>query len=102
MNSVTLKEAIVSICDGLAIPLPDKISFFRWFLQFLMACEFCHMADMLSYFDIGENWKSEYLGDMFVGHKCRQLLQEHAKSLAKSPYLAKGYVLFNFLKSLLF
>ncbi|CAI9781669.1 unnamed protein product [Fraxinus pennsylvanica] len=28
INSVTLKDAIVSICDELDIPLPDKISFF--------------------------------------------------------------------------
>ena len=29
INSVTLKEAISSICDVLGVPLPDKIRFFR-------------------------------------------------------------------------
>lgn len=29
INSVTLKNAIVSICDELGVPLPEKIRFFR-------------------------------------------------------------------------
>lgn len=29
INSVTLKDAMVSICDELGVPLPDKIRFFR-------------------------------------------------------------------------
>nr|GMD71398.1 protein TAB2 homolog, chloroplastic [Ipomoea batatas] len=33
INSVTLKEAIVSICDDLGVPLPNKIRFFRSQMQ---------------------------------------------------------------------
>nr|GME06451.1 protein TAB2 homolog, chloroplastic [Ipomoea batatas] len=33
INSVTLKEAIVSICDDLGVPLPIKIRFFRSQMQ---------------------------------------------------------------------
>lgn len=29
INSITLKDALVSICDDLGLPLPDKIRFFR-------------------------------------------------------------------------
>lgn len=29
INSITLKDALVSICDDLGVPLPDKIRFFR-------------------------------------------------------------------------
>lgn len=29
INSITLKDAIVSICDELGVPLPDKIRYFR-------------------------------------------------------------------------
>ncbi|KAD4888517.1 hypothetical protein R6Q59_034481 [Mikania micrantha] len=33
INSVTLKDAIVSICDELDVPIPDKIRFFRSQMQ---------------------------------------------------------------------
>ncbi|KAI4333117.1 hypothetical protein L6164_017962 [Bauhinia variegata] len=33
INSITLKEAIVTICDELGIPLPEKIRFFRSQMQ---------------------------------------------------------------------
>ncbi|KAG9456474.1 hypothetical protein H6P81_000982 [Aristolochia fimbriata] len=33
INSITLKEAIVSICDTLDVPLPEKIRFFRSQMQ---------------------------------------------------------------------
>ncbi|KAI3448880.1 hypothetical protein Pfo_005545 [Paulownia fortunei] len=33
INSVTLKDAIVSICDELGVPLPEKIRFFRSQMQ---------------------------------------------------------------------
>lgn len=29
INSITLKEAIVAICDDLGVPIPEKIRFFR-------------------------------------------------------------------------
>lgn len=32
INSVTLKDAIVSISDYLGVPLPEKIRFFRWII----------------------------------------------------------------------
>ncbi|MCD7449356.1 TGF-beta-activated kinase 1 and MAP3K7-binding protein 2 [Datura stramonium] len=33
INSITLKDALVSICDDLGVPLPDKIRFFRSQMQ---------------------------------------------------------------------
>ncbi|KAJ9566743.1 hypothetical protein OSB04_002709 [Centaurea solstitialis] len=41
INSVTLKDAIVSICDELDVPLPDKIRFFRSQMQTIItkACK---------------------------------------------------------------
>lgn len=35
INSVTLKDALVSVSDDLGVPLPDKIRFFRYFFFFL-------------------------------------------------------------------
>ncbi|MFS7973077.1 hypothetical protein Hanom_Chr09g00852361 [Helianthus anomalus] len=41
INSVTLKDAIVSICDELDVPIPDKIRFFRSQMQTIItrACK---------------------------------------------------------------
>lgn len=41
INSITLKNAIVSICDELGVPLPEKIRFFRSQLQTIItkACK---------------------------------------------------------------
>lgn len=41
INSITLKDAIVSICDELDVPLPDKIRFFRSQMQTIItkACK---------------------------------------------------------------
>lgn len=41
INSVTLKNAIVSICDELGVPLPDKVRFFRSQMQTIItkACK---------------------------------------------------------------
>lgn len=36
INSVTLKDAIESVCDELDVPLPEKIRFFRWILIYLL------------------------------------------------------------------
>ncbi|KAL2536774.1 RNA binding [Forsythia ovata] len=37
INSVTLKDALVSICDELSVPLPDKIRFFRSQMQTIIS-----------------------------------------------------------------
>ncbi|CAA3029885.1 TAB2 homolog, chloroplastic [Olea europaea subsp. europaea] len=37
INSVTLKDAMVSICDELGVPLPDKIRFFRSQMQTIIS-----------------------------------------------------------------
>ncbi|CAO2817390.1 unnamed protein product [Amaranthus hypochondriacus] len=41
INSITLKDAIVAICDELGVPLPEKIRFFRSQLQTIItkACK---------------------------------------------------------------
>ncbi|KAM7482840.1 hypothetical protein LguiB_007423 [Lonicera macranthoides] len=41
INSITLKDAIVSICDELGVPLPDKIRYFRSQMQTIItkACK---------------------------------------------------------------
>lgn len=41
INSITLKDAIVSICDELDVPIPDKIRFFRSQMQTIItkACK---------------------------------------------------------------
>ncbi|KAK2991108.1 hypothetical protein RJ640_004249, partial [Escallonia rubra] len=41
INSITLRDAIVSICDDLGVPLPDKIRFFRSQMQTIItkACK---------------------------------------------------------------
>ncbi|CAI9786095.1 unnamed protein product [Fraxinus pennsylvanica] len=37
INSVTLKDAMVSICDELGVPVPDKIRFFRSQMQTIIS-----------------------------------------------------------------
>ncbi|KAH9774550.1 protein TAB2-like [Citrus sinensis] len=41
INSITLKEAIVAICDDLGVPIPEKIRFFRSQMQTIItkACK---------------------------------------------------------------
>ncbi|VFQ94084.1 unnamed protein product [Cuscuta campestris] len=45
INSVTLKESILSICDDLGVPLPDKIRFFRSQMQTIIS-RACNELDL--------------------------------------------------------
>ena len=86
INSVTLKDAIVTISEELGVPLPEKIRFFRWFFKSL--CKFGKQIWICLYFwwynveSVLRVRDANFVFCCFVGHRCRQLLQKHVRSLA--------------------
>ena len=70
INSITLKDAIVSISEDLGVPIPEKVRFFRSFLRFFLhtnlpiwlhVCILNKSMLLIDFFFVG-----------FIGHKCKR------------------------------